>query len=248
MLLSTKLHVPPARSELVSRPRLLERLNAGLDRRLTLISAPAGYGKTRLLSEWVSDLEWPVAWLSVDRGDNDVARFLAYLVAALRSLDERNGGTGLPCNLHLVIATCADPPRTRQRERGRGQLMELRQSDLRFTPQEAFAFLHRVAGLSLAEKDVGTLVDRTEGGVVGLQMAALSLRGRADASGYIEAFAGSHRLVLDYLVEEVLERQPPAIQEFLLRASILDRMNGPLCDAVTGAQDGRERLAELDRT
>ncbi|UCC62847.1 MAG: AAA family ATPase [Anaerolineae bacterium] len=319
-LLRTKLCVPPVRPALVPRPRLIERLNAGRHGRLTLISAPAGFGKTTLLSEWVSDvgcaiphfgsarvdtpiqnlkseIQNRVAWLSLDEGDNDLARFLTYLLAALRtipSLEQADVGSsvlavlqspgltgvGVPFNeglltdlindiatadpdpfllilddyheirassihnaltflldhqppqMHLVIATRADPPLPTARLRGRGQLTELRLPDLRFTPEEAAGFLNQVMGLGLSAGDVAALVSRTEGWIAGLQMAAVSMQGREDVAAFVQAFAGSNRYILDYLVEEVLQRQPEAVQAFLLQTAVLSRLTGPLCDAV----------------
>jgi len=302
-LLTTKLYIPPVRPELVPRPRLIERLNAGLHHKLTIISAPAGFGKTTLLSEWIHtvgahrDAPLHVAWLSLDEGDNDLTRFLAYLTAALRTvgveveegifadagtpaamearlttlvnqvntapapfilvLDDYHFITAqpvhdtltffldhLPPNLHLVIATRADPPLPVARLRGRGQLTELRLTDLRFTPDEAAEFLAQVMGLTLAANDVAALASRTEGWIAGLQMAALSLREQDDVSRFVAAFTGSNRYILDYLVEEVLQRQPESVQTFLLQTSILDRLTGPLCDAVVGEiEDWR---AEID--
>ena len=286
-LLTTKLYVPSVRPRLVPRPRLIERLNAGLHRKLTLVSAPAGFGKTTLLSEWVAGCERPVAWLSLDEGDNDPTRFLAYLAAALRTvgveveegifagagvpaameaclttlvnqvntapapfilvLDDYHFVTAqpvhdtltffldhLPPNLHLVIATRADPPLPVARLRGRGQLTELRLTDLRFTPDEAATFLNQVMGLGLSAEDVAALEARTEGWIAGLQMAAVSIQEQEDVAGFIQAFTGSNRYILDYLVEEVLQRQPESVQTFLLQTSILDRLTGPLCDAVVG--------------
>ena len=354
-LLTTKLYIPPIRPDpsrelrarLVSRPRLIERLNAGLHRKLTLISAPAGFGKTTLVSAWIhsagestehgvgskqeqasdspptpySLLPTPrFAWLSLDEGDNDPARFLAYLVAALQTLTQAGASVRsevkgieahieagvlaalqspqppltesvltalineiaalaspgdregrpyilvlddyhlvtaqpihdgltflldhLPPNLHLVVATRADPPLPIARLRGQGQLTELRQSDLRFTADEAAAFLNTLMGLNLSPGDIAALEARTEGWVAGLQMAALaiqarlspaqlSMREQKDVAGFIRAFTGSDRHILDYLAEEVLQRQPEGIQTFLLQTSILDRLTGPLCSAVS---------------
>ena len=294
-LLTTKLHIPPTRPDQVSRPRLIERLDAGLGCKLTLISAPAGFGKTTLLAEWAAQVRSPVAWLSVDGGDNDPARFQAYLVAALRSAVGTIGqgvwqalhspqpppveevlaavidqvaalpaGTGpglvlilddyhllaaqavhdavallvdgLPANMHLVIATRSDPSLPIARLRACGQLVELRQADLCFTLAEAEAFLDRFAGLDLAADDVATLTVRTEGWIAGLQMAAVSMQGRepGDIPEFIRAFAGTNRVILDYLVEEVLQRQPGPIQAFLLQTAILDRLTAPLCDEILG--------------
>ena len=297
-LLRTKLYIPPPRSNVVPRLRLIERLNAGMDCRLTLISAPAGFGKTTLVSEWVAGCGLPVAWLSLDEGDNDPIRFLTYLVAALQTLalSEAKGmapqmGAGVmaalqsqqppsiesiltsllndiaaipvsfilvlddyhmlesaavdqalaflvehqPAQMHLVIATREDPSLPFARLRARGQLTEVRADDLRFTPAEAAEFLNRVMGLHLSAEDIAALETRTEGWVAGLQLAALSMQGRNDVSDFIQSFTGSHHFVLDYLVEEVLEKQSDRILTFLLRTSILDRMCGPLCDAVLGS-------------
>jgi LuxR family maltose regulon positive regulatory protein len=257
---------------------------------LTLISAPAGFGKTTLVSEWVARRERPVAWLSLDEGDNDPTRFMIYLIAALQTIapNIREGVLSAlqspqppstesilttllneiatlpdrfifvlddyhiidskpvdnilafllehrPLQMHLVIATREDPHLPLARLRARGQLSELRASDLRFTPVEAAEFLNRVMGLNLSEGDVAALEARTEGWIAGLQMAAISMQGLPDASSFIRSFTGSHRFVLDYLLEEVLHRQPVEIQTFLLLTSILDRLCGPLCDAVLGS-------------
>jgi LuxR family maltose regulon positive regulatory protein len=327
-LLQTKLHIPlvrpdPAtglRARLVSRPRLIGRLNVGLHCKLTLISAPAGFGKTTLVAEWVRNLSEAgmvdgIAWLSLDEDDNDLARFLVYVVASLSKI-EANIGKGvlnqlraspppveeiltflinviatmpgqivlvlddyhliedqaihdalgfllarLPRQMHLVIATREDPPLPLARLRARGQLTELRATDLRFTPSEAAEFLNRVMGLALSAEDIAAIEARTEGWIAGLQLAALalqgtiSMRGQKDVTGFVRSFTGSHRFVLDYLVEEVLERQPENIQTFLLQTAILDRLTAPLCDAVrfgraeshTGQNDGQAVLEGLDR-
>jgi LuxR family maltose regulon positive regulatory protein len=328
-LLQTKLYVPPLRPGLVSRPRLIERLNAGLptrdafSRALTLISAPAGFGKTTLVSEWVQPMgdQTPpiaVAWLSLDKGDNDPARFLAYLIAALQTV-ETNIGKGalsalqspqapparsiliplineiaaisgsmilvlddyhaiesspvdgslafllerLPPQMHLVIATREDPRLPLARLRARGQLTEIRAADLRFTSSESAEFLNRAMGLDLSLEDIAALEARAEGWIAGLQLAAVSLQGSNDASSLIRSFTGSHRHVLDYLIEEVLDRQSASVQTFLLQTAILDRLTGPLCDAVrfgsaeppssssgtalTGQEDGQQTLEMLER-
>lgn len=303
-LLATKLYVPPLQANVVRRPRLVERLNEGLHRALTLVSAPAGFGKTTLVSEWLAGSRHRVAWLSLDEGDNDPAGFLAYLVAALQTIS-RNIGNGvvgalespgpppvesiltallneitaiaddlilvlddchvldakpvsnalaflvehLPPQMRLVIATREDPQLPLARLRAQGQLTELRAADLRFDPAEAAAFLNTVMGLDLAAGDITALEARTEGWIVGLQLAAISMRGLHDAASFITSFTGSHRFVLDYLVEEVLHRQSENIQTFLLRTSILDRMCGPLCDAVVGPSSacGQETLEYLER-
>ncbi len=313
-ILATKLYVPPPRPKVVSRPRLIERLNEGLQRKLTLISASAGFGKTTLVSEWVATLTPSplplgeglgvrVAWLSLDEGDNDPARFLTYLVAALQTI-VANIGEGvlgalqspqppptesilttllneiatipdnfilvlddyhaidaksvdnaltflvehLPPQMHLVIATREDPSLPLARLRVRGQLIELRAADLRFTPAEAAEFLNRVMGLNLAAEDIAALDTRTEGWIAGLQLAAISMQGHQDTTSFIKSFAGSHHFVLDYLMEEVLGQQSETIQTFLLRTSILDRLCGPLCDAVLlgPAASGQETLEYLE--
>jgi LuxR family maltose regulon positive regulatory protein len=305
-LLLTKLYFPPSRSNVVHRPRLVERLNECLSAscKLTLISAPAGFGKTTLVSEWVADSQRPVAWLSLDDGDNDPARFLIYLVSALRTISA-NIGAGvlralqspqpppieliltallneittipdhfvlvlddyhvigakpvdealtfllkhLPPQMHLVIATREDPHLPLTRLRARGQLTELRAADLRFTPAEATEFLNRVMDLNLASEDVAALETRTEGWITGLQLAAISMQGHQDTASFIQSFTGSHRFVLDYLVEEVLQQQPESVLAFLLRTSILDRMCGPLCDAVLLAPSasGKETLEYIEQ-
>ena len=303
-ILTTKLYIPPPQPRVVLRPRLIERLNEGLHRKLTLISAPAGFGKTTLLSEWVaSSCSRPAAWLSLDEGDNDPTRFLAYLVAALQTIAP-NIGEGvlgalqspqppptesiltallnevttipddlvlvlddyhvidaravddaldfllehLPPRMHLVIATREDPNLPLARLRARGQLTELRAADLRFTPSEAAEFLDQVMGLNLSAEEIAALETRTEGWIAGLQLAALSMRGREDVPGFIKTFTGSHHFVLDYLVEEVLQQQPESVQTFLLRTSILDRLCGPLCDAVLLdlSASGQETLEYLE--
>jgi LuxR family maltose regulon positive regulatory protein len=304
-ILATKLYIPPPRPGIVPRPRLIERLNAGVARssKLTLVSASAGFGKTTLVSEWIANCGRPVAWLSLDEGDNDPVRFISYLIAALQTI-KAGIGEGLlaalqshqapsteavltvllneiatvadgflfvlddlhvidsnpidealtflieriPPQMHLAIATREDPHLPLARLRARGQLTELRAADLRFTPTEAADFLNRVMGLNLSAKDISALEVRTEGWIAGLQLAALSIQGLPDAASFIQSFTGSHRFVLDYLIEEVLGRQPENIQTFLLRTSILDRMCGSLCDAVLDSSPmvGQETLEYLE--
>ncbi len=303
-LLRTKLYIPPPRPNLILRPRLIEQLNQALRlrHRLTLISAPAGFGKTTMTGAWVEALDRPAAWLSLDEGDSEPTRFLAYLVAALQtavpafgeetaavlqspqaSLNEAllttllNEITAvpeefvlvlddyhlvdtrpvdqaldfllehLPPQLHVVIITREDPHLPLARLRARGQLSEIRAADLRFTSSEAAEFLKRTMGLDLAEEDIIALEARTEGWIAGLQLAAISMRGRDDAAALIKSFTGSHRLVLDYLIEEVLLQQDEDIQTFLLQTAVLERLNGSLCDALTGGDDGQKTLEELER-
>ncbi len=285
---STKLRIPTARRQLVPRPRLTERLRFDTPPRLVLVSAPAGFGKTTLLSEWLTQSTSRVAWLSLDEADNDVRRFLSHLAVSLQApetdlpseavmtslvnhLDALPGETvlalddyhvidtpeiheamsflveHLPETASVAIATRSDPPLGLARLRSRGELLELRVADLRFTVDEAEAFLNRVMGLELSSDHVSTLDARTEGWAAGLQLAALSLRGHDDVSSFVEAFAGSHRFVLDYLVEEVLRRQPEHVRQFMLQTALLDQMTGSLCDALTGSADGQATLETLER-
>src|SRR5687768_15809605 len=311
-ILATKLYKPPPRPKVVHRPRLIERLNEGLHRKLTLIAAPAGFGKTTLVSEWVAGCDRSVAWLSLDEADSNPTSFLTYLVAALRTIAPTSGEgvlgvlqspspappptesiltallneiTSIPENfvlvlddyhvidakprvpgasqgvdealtfliehlppqLHLVIATREDPRLPLARLRTRDQLTELRAADLRFNAGEATAFLNPAMGLDLSAADIAALEARTEGWIAGLQLAALSMRGRDDVHGFIQTFAGDDRYIVDYLVEEVLRHQPERIRNFLLQTSMLDRLSGALCDAVTGRNDGRQLLESLER-
>ena len=310
-LLETKLFVPRPRPGLVSRPRLAERLDRGACSKLVLVSAPAGFGKTTLLADWLA--QWQVdvpksgaprstAWLSLDRDDNDPATFWTYLVAAVRTAAPDVGESALemlqeprpppiqqvltrllndlgalageivlvlddfhvidspevqdamsflldhlPPQLHLVIASRADPILPLARLRARGDLVEVRAAGLRFTTDEAATYLNDTMGLGLRATDVAALEGRTEGWVAALQLAALSMQGRDDPTGFIAGFAGDDRYVVDYLVEEVLQRQPDLVQAFLARTSVLGRLTGPLCDAVTGQGGGRAMLESLDR-
>src|SRR6476469_274461 len=303
-LLETKLHIPRWRGSLVARPRLSERLSRGAESALTLVSAPAGFGKTTLLAEWLAVAAadgWSVAWLSLDQRDNDPALFWTYLVAALNAgvpgvgsgslsvlqppqppneaglvallndldaisndvvvvlddyhvIEARDVQDGmafllehLPPQVHLVIASRTDPPLPLARLRGRGQLAEIRAADLRFTPGEAAAYLNEVMGLALTAADVAALERRTEGWIAALQLAALSMQGREDVTAFIDGFAGDDRYIVDFLAEEVLQRQPEHVQHFLLQTSILDRLSGPLCDAVTGQDGGKAKLTALER-
>lgn len=294
-VLSTKLYIPPPRPKVVLRPRLLERLDEGLSHKLTLVAAPAGFGKTTPSAEWVATCKRPVAWLSLDEADKDPTRFLVYLVAALQTISADLGAgvlaalespappstesiltalineitsitedfilvlddyhlidaktvdkaitfllEHLPPHMHVVLATREDPPLPL----ARGQLTELRSADLRFTLSEAAGFLNRVMGLHLSPHDIVALEKRTEGWVAGLQLAALSLQGVQDIADFIQSFTGSNRFVLDYLLEEVLHKQPETIQTFLLQISILERMCGQLCDEVRpdSSATGQETL------
>ena len=320
-LLQTKLHVPRVRPSLVPRPRLIETLNQGLAGKLTLISAPAGFGKTTLVSSWLDTLQTEsarptgdpspastqIAWLSLDESDGVPARFLSYVIAALQRIDPHIGEAALPMlqasplpipallttllndiaaqadqlmlvlddyhvvdahpvdealaflldhsppQLHLVLTTREDPNLPLARLRVRGLLTELRAADLRFSVAETAVFLQQVMGLELTEEQIAALDARTEGWIAGLQMAALalqgplSMRGQEDVSGFIQSFTGSHRFVLDYLLEEVLYRQPNHVQTFLLKTAILNQLTGSLCDALTGETNGQEILESLER-
>jgi LuxR family maltose regulon positive regulatory protein len=303
-LLATKLRQPRVRASLVSRARLTQRLSAGLDRALTLVSAPGGFGKTTLLVEWLSGPAQPIpsAWLSVGEDDNDLARFLTYLVAALNSVQESVGSAALamlrspqppptravltsllndlgglsnhlilvlddyqaisasavhdavafllgnlPPQIHLVIATRSDPPLPLSRLRARDQLVEIRGPELLFTLEEAETFLNRVMNLDLNAGDVAALQSSTEGWIVGLQLIAVSLQARREVASLVATVTGAHRHIVDYLVDEVLSRQPEEDRLFLLRTSILSDLSGPLCDAVTERTDSAEILVRMER-
>jgi LuxR family maltose regulon positive regulatory protein len=327
-ILTTKLYVPLPRLKVVQRPRLTKQLNENLlqnqnfGRKLTLISAPAGFGKTMLVCEWINRLSYRpeiqsfgvgielsepnvrIAWLSLDEGDNDLSRFMTYIIASLQTIS-RDIGKGvlgvietsqplatnyesllatlineiaaipdnfilvlddyhvidseiidhaltylldhLPSQMHLVITTREDPSLPLPRYRARGQMIELRAADLRFSSAEVTDLLNQVMGLKLQDSDIAALEARTEGWIAGLQLAALSMHGREDIASFIKAFTGSHRFVLDYLAGEVLDRQPESVRNFLLQTAILDRLCAPLCEAVTAREDGKEMLDILER-
>jgi LuxR family transcriptional regulator, maltose regulon positive regulatory protein len=303
-VIATKLYVPKPRSGLLTRPRLRDRLHRGAESRLTLVSAPAGFGKTTLLAEWLAETsgeDRSVAWLSLDREDKDPASFWTYVVTALDGavpglganaleliassplptehvltmvvndlaeapsgvclvlddyhlVDGRDIGAGmafvlehLPPDVQVVISTRADPGLPLSRWRGRGELVEIRAADLRFTSDEAAAYLNEVAGLDLVADDVAALEGRTEGWIAALQLAALSIHGREDAREFIARFAGNDRYIVDYLVEEVLQHQPDEVRSFLLQSAVLDRLTGSLCDALTGRDDGSDMLMAAER-
>jgi len=286
-LIRTKLHLPFTRQRLVSRPRLQEQIKQGLCGPLTLITAPAGFGKTTLVASCVAACGMPVAWLSLDKDDNQAERFLNYIVAALQeadnSIDSEAGQllaaspqappacvlTSLinsletasreivlvlddyqfinrqavheivafllehcPITFHLLIASRSDSSLPLSRLRARGQTVELRAADLCFTESEAAQFLNEVMDLRLDAESVSALEERTEGWITGLQMAALSMQNRDDVNGFIQGFSGTHRYILDYLLEEVLNGQTPEVKQFLLCTSILERLSAPLCDAI----------------
>lgn len=301
-LLQTKLYIPSPRPSLVPRPRLIDRLNSGLQadgntlpdhffsRKLTLVSAPAGFGKTTLISGWIHQLDRPAAWLSLDDSDNEPNRFIHYVIAALQEVHGGAGATAVsllqspqppppdtlltllindlaelaaqailvlddyhvvrnldihkaitflldnqPPQLHLVIISREDPALPLHRLRGGGQMVGIHAQDLRFTLDEATRFLNETMGLSLHPEEVSALERRTEGWVAGLQLAALSMQEMPDSAEFVTAFAGDDRYITDYLIGEVIERQPPQIQDFLLKTAIFDRFCAPLCDVVLGA-------------
>jgi LuxR family maltose regulon positive regulatory protein len=301
-ILATKLYIPPPRSKIVLRPRLIERLNEGLSSgcKLTVVSAPAGYGKTTLLSAWATTGVCPVAWLSLDENDNVPARFLAYLVSALQAIEPNMGAEILtlfhapqptkiedllpillnqlddisgpyalvlddfhlitsaevhrvlvfildhqPPAMHLIISTRVDPILPTAQLRARGQLTELRQADLRFTEEEAATFLRRGMNVDIAASDVAILMDRTEGWITGLQLAALSMRNREDVSRFVADFGDSHEYIVDYFASEILDRQPDSMKTFLLKTSILEELCGSLCDTLTNQADGQQTLEQL---
>jgi len=303
-ILSTKLYIPPPPSNLIPRPRLIEQLNQGLLGKLTIVSAPAGFGKTTLLSECVARCGLPVAWYSLDESDDDLVRFLSYLIAALQSLDPDTGLgvsdilgssqlpaaesiltdlinqidkwpmqsvlvlddyhviesleidqaisffiTNLPAHIHLVIATRTDPTFPMSRLRSRGQLIEIRVDDLRFSPNEAALFLDKAMGLNVSPQDIATLEARTEGWIAGLQLAAISmqqLKHQNEITQFVDNFSSSHRYIMDYLTDEVLQQRPEGTRDFLLQTSILSRLSAPLCQAVTGMANSQEILETLD--
>ena len=304
-VLTTKLYMPVLRSGIVPRPRLVEKLNCGIQGPLTLISAPPGFGKTTLVSEWRASRsadEFPLSWLSLDAEDNNTTRFLSYIISAIGVIRQDFGEIALsalqspqpipvqailtnlineigriegpfvlvlddyhviqtqpihdalsfildhlPSQLHLVILSRADPPLPLARLRARSQLTEIRENDLRFTHDETTAFLNQVMELNLSTKDLAALEQRTEGWITGLQLAALSLHGHENPSHFIATFGGGYHFIVDYLVEEVLNRQSDSTREFLLRTSILNRLTGSLCDALTGRTDGQATLEYLEK-
>ena len=303
-LIRTKLRLPFTPSGLVSRPRLHQQIAQGLRGPLTLITAPAGFGKTTLMASYIPGCEMPVAWLSLDMNDNQEARFLTYLIAALQEIDYTIGNeaaqlgvsqqaspeailTSLindldtigkeiilvlddyhfissqavheqvffllehcPNSFHLVITSRSDPPVPLARLRSRGQLVELRAEDLSFSEPETAQFLNDVMSLCLDARSVSALKERTEGWIAGLQMAALSLRDRKDVTRFIEKLSGTNRYIMDYLLEEVLARQTPEVQRFLLYTSILERLTAPLCNTLLkdeAEEDSSIILDYLDR-
>ncbi|MFL5628369.1 MAG: LuxR C-terminal-related transcriptional regulator [Ktedonobacteraceae bacterium] len=304
LLLTTKLYIPPASPNLLVRPRLIERVNEGMKRKLILISAPAGFGKTTLLSEWRAvppGSNIPMAWVSLDKADNDPTRFWMYITVALSTIDNdiveqamsilslaqpsltesvvtvlintlnmlprdcmlvlddyhviedqtvHNSVAflldHLPPRMHVTLVSRSEPPLSLARLRAQGQLIELHSNDLRFTLNEVATFFQRM-GLRLSTDATEKLEARTEGWITGLQLAALSLQGCDDTASLVAAFTGSHRYIVDYLVEEVLYRQPAPIEIFLQQTAVLDRLSGSLCNAITGQENGQAMLEQLEQ-
>ena len=302
-LITTKLYTPKPRHDLISRPHLLDRVSAGLANKLTLISAPTGYGKTTLMAEWCAGpgMECPVTWLALEEGDNDATRFLAYLIAALQQIQVGlgedvltllHGGPPptaallgilinelavvphefalvledyhaiellelhqmmvflldhLPPQMHLVILTRVDPPFPLARLRARGELVEVRARELRFSLADTTVFVREMARLTLSDETIEILFERTEGWITGLQLAALSMQGQENPAELVAAFGSERGYIVDYLIEEVLDRQPEDLCRFLLQTSILNRLNGPLCEALTEQPDGEATLEQLEK-
>ena len=278
-ILRTKLHVPSLQPNLVPRPRLMNLLREGATRKLILISAPAGYGKTTLLSDVTYSSSLPIGWFQIDASDNDVATFLEYIISALQEIRKSFGKTTqslmqgmetsgpqlerilnalineveeipedfvlilddyhfisnptihamlshlllhLPSKAHLIISSRTDPPLPLARFSAYGDLIEIRASGLRFTTEEAALFFKQTAGLDISLEDVEDLEDKTEGWIIGLKLAAGSVEGLKDKKVFMERFRGTNRYVFDYLVEEVFSCQPPEIQDFMVKTSILD--------------------------
>ncbi|HEY5638787.1 MAG TPA: LuxR C-terminal-related transcriptional regulator [Dehalococcoidia bacterium] len=301
-LLSTKLHLPRLPAGLVDRARVVEQLEEGASRRLTLVSAPAGFGKTTAVSAWARATDRSVAWVLLDAGDNDPIRFWGYITGALETLEGQLGASAssllnspqpvstetfltvllnelgaldrestlvledyhwietevihdglafllehLPSRVHVVMTTRADPPLPLSKLRAGDELIEVRASDLRFTGEEVASYLQKAVSVRLSDSQVSVLESRTEGWIVGLQMAALSMQGREDVDEFVQSLSGTHRYILDYLAEEVLQRQSPDVRSFLTKTSVLDKLSAPLCNAVTGGESSRLILDALER-
>ncbi|MDH5718339.1 MAG: LuxR C-terminal-related transcriptional regulator [Spirochaetia bacterium] len=293
-ILTTKIYIPLPGSKVIARQRLIDKLNAGVEGKLSLVCAHAGYGKTTLVARWLAKIKKPAAMLSLDHQDNEPVRFLTYFISALQIISKNIGKSVLaslqtpqppsidsiltslvndissyknkiifviddyhvidskpiddiltfllenqPPNMHIVIATREDPMLPLAKLRAKGQLSEIRADKLCFTEDEASDFFNEVMGLNISKKDIHTLEERTEGWIAGLQLAALSIQNYKDKENFIKSFSGSHQFILDYLVEEVLNRQTEEIQNFLLYTSILERLSGSLCDAVLSDKLGK---------
>jgi len=299
-ILSTKVYIPPPLSNLVPRPVLEDKFSDGLNEKLTLISAPAGYGKTTLLSEWCNRSLLPSCWFTLDESDNDIGRFLAYVFESLLSIEidvdeqlltliqtpqqtqveniliplinqithsQKNFVFVLedyhhiqndeihevvsyllnhsPSTMHLVITTRSDPPLPLARLRARGQLVEIRASDLRFSVEEGIVLLNEIQNLQLPVESIETLIKRSDGWIAALQMIAITLKSRSNPTQYIQNLSGSQTYIADYLTEEVINQQSDQISDFLIKTSILDRLSGSLCDAVLGRSNSQKILKDL---
>jgi len=302
-LLTTKLYIPQLHADTVPRPHLYERLDEGLTRKLTLVSAPTGFGKSTLVTGWLSERDQPAAWLSLDQGDNDPVRFWTYIIAAIQTIHQEIGvearqivsapqlrstepvaislindisqladdlivvlddyhiieagqvHAGMsyllehqPPNLHIVLLTRVDPSLSLARLRAHSQLIEIRAEDLQFSTEEAATLFNEKMGLNLKPEHIEALNTHTESWVVGLQLAALSLKGQPSYDTFIEEFTGGHQFILDYLIEEVLVTVPDAQRGFLLRTSILERFCGKICRAVTGDPSSQQMLDEIRKS
>ena len=297
-LLQTKLFIPPNRTDCVVRRRLLDKLNGGISGKLTLVSAPAGFGKTTVITDWLSHVDHHVAWVSLDEDDSEPQQFFSYVAASLQPffpngqslanliqssqpLSAKALATALvndctavatscllvlddyhvvesaeidlalallldhmPPNLHLVMTSRSDPGFPLSRLRARDQLTEIRADDLRFSTEETTVFLQSIMGITLSPEQISALEARTEGWVAGLQMAAISMKNRADVDSFVTGFTGSHRFIMDYLVEEVLNQQTSVVQDFLLKTSILNRLAADLCDDVLQSPRNSQQLLE----
>ena len=301
-VLASKISVPPLHVSVISRPRLVRRLDEGLDCKLSLIAAPPGFGKTTLVSNWIQQKNIPSSWFSIDETDNDPLQFLTCMITALQNIDTNIGLTAfdllkapqippfpsiltalinsmssvsetcilvlddfhlvdaasisnivaffldhLPAQMHVVLSTRSDPPLPLSRLRSQKQMLEIRAQDLSFNREEAAEFFRRNLSVSLSDNDVELLETKTEGWITGLQLAVLSMQGRKDVAQFIKDFKGYNRYIADYLMEEVLAGQPERIQNFLLHTSVLDRLSGPLCDAVTGQKESYQILTDLEK-
>ena len=301
-MLLTKLHIPPAGNNVVHRPDLFEKLNSGLSRKLILISAPAGFGKTTIVSDWIYQNKIPTAWFSLDNGDNDPTNFLIYIISGIQSIHTAFGQSALkllnspnqpsgesiagllineilninqnfllvfddfhliksnevlklviylldhiPGNIHIVILTRSDPAIAVSRLRSQHQLVELRSSDLSFSANDISVLFNKKLKLGLSIDDVYSLETKTEGWIAGLQLTALSMKGREDISKFIQDLKGDNRYIMDYLMEEVLKIQTDDIKEFLLQTSVLEQMSAPLCNAVLNRNDSQLILETLER-
>ena len=302
-ILGTKLRIPHVRPNSIPRDAILGKLNGWDARKLTLIIAPAGFGKTSIMSEWLSTCEDPVAWYSIDEAENDLVYFLRYLVAALKTIYPGIGNSSLellntpqqfpgnvaiisllnelnkqksnfilvlddyhlmelesiheamgfiadhiPDNMHLVISSRSDPPLPLARLRSQELMVELRASDLRFTSGDITKYFNETPNLQLSSKDIDVLESTTEGWITGLQLIKLTLQKRSDLDSIINSLVDRNRYIADYLVEEVLARQSEPLRQFLLETSILSRLSGPLCNAVTGNQNSGEILREIEKS